>query len=324
MNSNLLFKLIHILSSNSRLTTKYLSKELFTSQQNISHLLKKVQQEGVISTYETLIDPSRFGYESFIILLKIKNSSKKTINKIEKIITKNHQITACYSLFGNYEILLKFTALNTSSFNKCFKSFLGEIEEFVIDFLILTQIVDYTSTPSYLSSKKINKTTLTGADRSPIQINQKERKILELIQDDSRVSSSKIAINLETTAKTVISLIKKLEEKEIIKANMVSFHPELLGIEQYLLFLRVSFNEDEVEVVNFLKTQKNITRIIKVLGDWDIIIQFETFDHTELQTCLETIKDEFKIIDYQYITITKRFFWRSMPLLRNSSQGKLS
>lgn len=321
MNSTLLLKLIHIMSSNSRVTTKYLSKELHTSQQNISHILKKAQKEGVISSFETLIDPSRFGYESFIILLKIKNSSKRTINKIEKIITKNNSITGCYLLFGNFEILLKFTSYNTSSFNKSFKSFLGEIEEYVIDFSILTQIVEYNSTPSYISPKRLNRTILTGADRSPILINSKENKILELMQDNSRISSSKVAITLETTAKTVITLIKKLEDKEIIKGNLITYHPEALGIEQYLLFLRVSFNEEEAEVVKFLKTQQNVTKIIKVLGDWDMIVQFETFNHKQLQDCLETVKDEFQILNYQYITITKRFFYRSMPLLRDSEKN---
>lgn len=317
MNSNLLLKLIHILSSNSRVTTKYLGKELHTSQQNVSYLLKKAQQEGIISSFETLIDPSRFGYESFIVLLKIKNSSKRTINKIEKIIMKNNSITGCYLLFGNFEILLKFTSYNTSSFNKSFKAFLKEIEEVVIDFSILTQIVEYNSTPSYISSKRLNETILNGADRSPISINPKESKILELIQDNSRVSSSKIALSIDTTAKTVISLIKKLEHKEIIKGNLLIYHPESLGIEQYLLFLRVSFNEEEANVVKFLKTHPNITKIIKVFGNWDMIVQFETFNSLQLQDCLETIKDEFKILNYQYITITKRFFYRSMPLLRN-------
>ncbi|MFT4244696.1 MAG: winged helix-turn-helix transcriptional regulator [Candidatus Woesearchaeota archaeon] len=318
MASPLFYKTLHMLSLNSKLTTKKLSKELQTSQQNISHILKKSQEEEIITNYETLIDPSRFGYDSFIIFIKIKNSSKRTLNKIEKLIHETHEITACYMLFGNYEFLLKFTSLNTSSFNKAFKEFLSNITEHIIDYTILTQIVEYYATPSYISSKRLRDTILTGADRSLLSISKKELDVLSLIQNNSRVSSSKIAIQLETTAKTVISTIKKLEDKEIIKGSIITYHPEKISVEQYLLFLRISFDENEKNLVDFLKTDNNVTKIIKVFGEWDIIVQFETFSHTQLQDCLEDIKEEFKIINYNYITIVRRLFWRTMPLLKNS------
>lgn len=318
MVSPLFYKTLHLLSLDSKLTTKKLSKELQTSQQNISHIIKKAQEEEIITSYETVIDPSRFGYESFIVFLKIKNSSKRTLNKIEKLINETHDITACYLLFGNYEFLLKFSCLNTSSFNKSFKEFLNKITEFLIDVTVLTQIVEYYATPSYISSKRLRETILTGADRSLLSISRKELKVLSLIQDNSRISSSRVAIEMQTTAKTIISTIKKLEEKEIIKGSIITYHPEKMDVEQYLLFLRISFDQDEKELVKFLKTHQNITKIIKVFGEWDIIIQFETFNHSQLQDCLEDIKEEFNIINYNYTTIVRRLFWRTMPLLKNS------
>lgn len=321
MTSQLLYKLLHTMSLNSKITTKALGKELNTSQQNISHMLKKSQDEGIISAYETIIDPSRFGYDSFVVLLKIKNSSKRTLNKIEKLIKETHEITACYSLFGNYEILLKFTTLNSSAFNKSFKKFLHEIQEFVIDFSIHTQIVEYYATPSYISPKRLREVILTGADRNLLSISSKEEEILAFIQNNSRLSSSKIAFSLGTTAKTIISLIKKLEDKEIIKGSMVIYHPEKLGIEQYLLFIRISFNEDENKVVKFLKVNPHVTKITKVFGKWDFIIQFETFSHTHLQETLEDIKEDFDIIDYEYITIVRRLFCRTMPLLHKNNKS---
>ncbi len=304
------------MSLDSKITTKQLGKELNTSQQNISHILKKALEEGKISMYETVIDPSRFGYDSFLVLLKIRNSSKRTLNKFGKLFKEHTDITGCYSLFGNYEILLKFTCLNASAFNKSFKKILQEIQEYIINFTILTQIVEYYATPSYISPKRLRSTILIGADRESSQISSKEKEILSQIQYNSRLSSSKIAFSLDTTAKTIIDTIKKLEQKEIIKGYTISYHPEQIGIEQYLLLFKISNNDDENDIVKHLKAHQNVTKIIKIFGEWDIIIQFETFSFKQLQESLETIKDDFQIFDYQYISISKRLFWNSMPEIK--------
>lgn len=313
MASPLFFKFLHIISTNSKLTTKQLAKELQTSQQNVSHLLKKSKEDKLISSFETLIDPSRFGLDSFIVLLKLKNSSKKTLNEIEKLGEEVDEITGIYALFGNFEIILKFTTSNASSFNKTLKEFMAKIQSVVIDSIILTQIVEYHLSPTYISKKRLRDSILIGADRDMIQINQKEQFVLHKIQNDARVSSSKIALSLSTTAKTVIEIIKRLEKKEIIKGTLTSYHPELMDINQYLIFLKISFDEDENKVLKFMKTIPNITRITKVFGKWDFVIQFECFKAKELQDNLEELKEEFEILDYQFVNITKRFFWRTVP-----------
>ena len=311
--SSLFNKFLHIISTNSKLTSKQISKELQTSQQNVSYMIKKCKEDNVISHYQTLIDPSRFGFDSFIVLLKLRNSSKKTFNDLNRSVEHIPEITGYYSLFGNFEVVLKFTTYNASSFNKILKVFLSEIKEIVIDLVIFTQIVEYYFSPTYISSKKLRESTLLGADRELIRVSEKEKTILSYLDENSRVSSSKIALNQSTTAKSIIENIKKLEKKEIIKGYTVTFHPELLDINQYLILLRVSFDQDEQDVFRHIKTIKNITRISKVFGSWDFLIQFETFNSYELQEFLQNIKEEFEILDYNYITITKRYFWKTIP-----------
>ena len=313
---SLFYKFLHIISTNSKLTTKQLAKELQTSQQNVSYMFKKAKEEQLISSYETLVDPSRFGYDSFIVLLKLKKSSKKTLNEIHKSAQEFEEITGCYALFGSYELLLKFTCYNASSFNKVLKSFLTSIQEIVISSTILTQIVEYYLSPTYMSKKRLREIILIGADRNVVPINEKEKFILKHIQNDARVSSSQIAFKLSTTAKTVIETTKRLEKKEIIKGTITNYNPHLLDINQYLIFLRVSFGEDENVVLKYLRTVSNITRITKVFGEWDFVIQFESFNLEDLQDHLEHVKEEFNILDYHYITITRRYFWRTIPKIQ--------
>jgi len=315
-SGSLFNKFLHIISTNSKLTSKQISKELQTSQQNVSYMIKKCRDDNVISQYQTLIDPSRFGFDSFIVMLKLKNSSKKTFNDLNRSIEHIPEITGYYSLFGSFEVVLKFTTYNASSFNKTLKLFLSEIKEIVIDVVIFTQIVEYYFSPTYISTKRIRESVLLGADRERIRVSDKEKEILHFLDDNSRVSSSKIALSLSTTAKSVIENIKKLEKKEIIKGYSAIYHPELLDINQYLVLLKVSFEQDESVVIKHIKTIKNITRISKVFGSWDIIIQFETFNALELREFLQSIKEEFEILDYSYTTITRRYFWKTIPNLK--------
>ena len=314
--SSLFNKFLHIISTDSKLTSKQISKELQTSQQNVSYMLKKCREDNIISQYQTLIDPSRFGLDSYIVLLKLKNSSKRTFNDLSRCVENISEITGYYSLFGNFEVVLKFTTYNASSFNKLLKQLLSQIREIIISVEIFTQIVEYYFSLTYISSKRLRESILIGADREFIKINPKEREILSYLDENSRVSSSKIALNLSTTAKSIIENIKKLEKKEVIKGYSIQYHPELLDINQYLIFIQMSFEQNEAKVFKYLKTVKHITRISKVFGSWDFIIQFESFSSKELQEFLQYVKEEFEILDYNYTTITKRFFWKTIPNLK--------
>ncbi len=310
-------KFIQLLLNNSRISTKELAKETKISQQNASFKLKKLQEDKIITQFSLLIDSSFFGYNNFCVFFRIKKYSKHNLNHFISELKKYPEITAIEILFGKYDLFLRFTTLNTSQFNKILKDILTKFSKQIITQEILTQIVLYEFPSNYLSKKKYEHKTIMAGDREEIKIDEIEKKIINFLNENSRENFSKIAFNLDTTPKTIISRIKNLEKKKIIKGYSIVLNHKKLELKRYYLYLKTDFHDEIAEnnFTIFIKNCDNIIEHIKVFGLWDNILIIETNNDSEFKELLYIIKEKFadSLDDYNFLESEEIKLWKYIP-----------
>ena len=55
------------ISKNSRITTKNLSKQIKTSQQSASYLMKQLKKKKLLTGFTTIADPAKLGYTNVVV-----------------------------------------------------------------------------------------------------------------------------------------------------------------------------------------------------------------------------------------------------------------
>ena len=101
-------KLLKLLQTDSKKTTKELSVKLNLSVTAVYERIKKLEREGIIQNYVALINRSKVN-KGFIVFCHIKLSqhTREFLTKFENQVVKLTEILECHHVSGDYDYILK-------------------------------------------------------------------------------------------------------------------------------------------------------------------------------------------------------------------------
>ena len=143
-----------------------------------------------------------------------------------------------------------------------------------------------------------------------MQLAETDKKILNVLVDDSRLSLRQIAKKADVSVATVMHHIRKLEKEKIIKKYTAKFDYEKIGYDvEVMIELRISKGK-LFEVEKKIANNPNVFAIYDVTGPFDAVIlarfptrrqmdnflkkiqTYEFVERTETKLILNTIKEE--------------------------------
>ena len=101
-------KLLLLLQTDSKKTTKELSLKLNLSVTAVYERIKKLEREGIVDKYVALLDKNKIN-KGFMVFCHIKllQHTKEFISKFEKEVVKLTEVLECYHVSGDYDYILK-------------------------------------------------------------------------------------------------------------------------------------------------------------------------------------------------------------------------
>ena len=101
-------KLLQFLQQDCKQTTKELSLKLNLSVTAVYERIKKLEREGIIDRYVSVINKDKVGM-AFVVFCQIKlaQHSKEYLTKFEAEVTKLNEVLECFHISGEYDYLLK-------------------------------------------------------------------------------------------------------------------------------------------------------------------------------------------------------------------------
>jgi Lrp/AsnC family leucine-responsive transcriptional regulator len=101
-------KLLKLLQTDSKKTTKELSVKLNLSVTAVYERIKKLEREGIIQNYVALINRSKVD-KGFIVFCHIKliQHTREFLTKFENQVVKLTEILECHHVSGDYDYILK-------------------------------------------------------------------------------------------------------------------------------------------------------------------------------------------------------------------------
>ncbi|MBI2654278.1 Lrp/AsnC family transcriptional regulator [Candidatus Woesearchaeota archaeon] len=143
-----------------------------------------------------------------------------------------------------------------------------------------------------------------------MQLEEKDRKILDILVDNSRLSMRQIAKKANVSAATVMHHIKKLEQEGLIKKYTAKLDYEKVGYDvEVMIEIRISKGK-LFEVERKIASHPNVFAVYDVTGAFDSVVlarfptrrqmdnflkklqTYEFVERTETKLILNTIKEE--------------------------------
>ncbi len=302
--------ILYSLDEYGRRNLSRISRNIRTSQQRVSYNITQLEKKKKID-FTTIFDYSKFNLNGYVVLFQILYRNLNEHKKIISFLKEQNEIVWLETLDGKYDLLLFFLTPNPSSFNKALKDILSKYPDTIKNYSIATTIVQYNFQRTYLNSKqKEKKFRIIGGDREPLSLDEKEKKICQILNENPRIKIVEISKKINLSATTVLKHLKRLRKKNVI----INFKPIIkdfneFGIINKKIFLKYhNFNIDlEDKLISFCKTHPNITNIMKGFGSWDLIINLEFLKEKEFNKFLVDFRERFEklIEDFEIINVDK-------------------
>lgn len=115
-------------------------------------------------------------------------------------------------------------------------------------------------------------------------------KILELLQENSRISISEISKKVNMSLSAVSERLKKLESTDIVERYTVILNPQYLGKELSVL-MNLCLEHKGVEgFTEFVKNEPEILECHYITGEYDISLKIVTKNTATLEKLMNRIK----------------------------------
>jgi len=293
------------LEINARAPFSKFRKSIKKSQQQVSYTVNTLKERGIIDGFYTLIDYSKFNVLQFRVYFKVSYINEKKLEELIDFLVREKHTAWVAACGGRYDLICTFFALNPSQFNKAIKSVVEKFSEQINNYTVLTTIVMRIFGRKYLLKKKEISSQIIGGDREPENMDGIDMALLNEIAEDARKNSVTVGNILELSPKTVINRIKALKDKKVIRGFKPLLNLRKVGYHSNILVIKYHNISSEIEdkLVAYLKIHPNVVSVIKTLGEWDLEIEMESEDETELRKVEREIRQKFALLIQEIETI---------------------
>ncbi len=298
-------RIMRELDKNPDITTSQLAKKALVSQQVADYRLKNLLKNKVIVSITPMIDFCKLGYTLFRILIRFKSISKEKKKEFEEFVFENYKCFFIGALGGKWDCYFDLFAVSSLEFQINLTEIISKFPE-IQDYETLTITRIHVFNYKYILPES-SASEFIFQEIGNEKIDEKDKKILEIIKSDSRMPYLRVASKVRLTRNAVKERIKKLQKFGVIAKNRIILNPNMLGRESYKILFKLKASEREKQkLIENVKFNRNVIYALELMGSYQLDLEIEIENREKLQEFLIDLRNNFAIIqDYE---ITSLFY----------------
>lgn len=297
-------RILYELDRNARTTTTEIGKKIRKSKQFVDYRIKKLEEEGILKGYISVIDYSKLGYNSIRVYFKFKGISPEKQKQLEDELIKDKEVWWLVTLEGPWDVGYAMAVKDLLDFYDYWDKIMAKYKKYISrrSVVVYTHIRQYPK--SYLVEKENSEEgTIIGTSKVYLEISEFDIDLLRIISDNARMSLLDISEKMKTSPQVIKNHLKKLEDSKIIQGYRAIIDVSFLGYRYYKSYINLTNTAKLAELELFCKKHPNILNVNRTIGgrDFEIELQAKSFD--EFEGIMNQIRQEFEgiIDDFEFV-----------------------
>ncbi len=143
-----------------------------------------------------------------------------------------------------------------------------------------------------------------------IKLDLTDKKILYLLGENGRYSTTALAKKLRLNRETVAYRINKMNENDFLHGCLTLLNHKKLDLKNFIVYIKLKTVNSEKDFIAYLHELNEVTRLKNCSGSYDIQIIFTVKNEEEFIGLLDKIVDKYHIIieDYDFMEILEEDF----------------
>ena len=307
--------ILYLLDLNGRLTYSQLAKRAAMSKQAAKYRVERLEKEGFIKGYYTMIDTSRLGFITFRAYLKFRGLTPEKKDEIIKYLKAQRPVWAVVLIAGKWDIALGISVKDIYDFYSTWEKILKKYLKYISEYKVSVYSPIYHYSKSYLIGKPDHSEIRILGGKEKAKFDTKDLKVLVKLSKDARASLLDIANGMKMTPEAVAHRIKELEKKGIIQGYRAMIDVNKMGYEFYKAEIRLSDYERLSAILEHCHSHPNIYQVDKTIGGETLEIEFHVKSLKEMLAILGGFEKTFPgaIERFDYITVLSEEKTTYMP-----------
>lgn len=310
--------LLYMLDVNGRLTYSQLAKRTKMSKQLVKYRIERLEKEGFIKGYFTMIDTSRLGFTTFRVYFKFRNLTPEKKSKIINYLKEQKSIWAVVLIAGDWDIALGISVKDIYDFYHIWDKILKDNIEFIGDYKVSIYSPIYHYSKSYLVDREDKSDIRILGGREKIDLDKKDIQILIKLSKNARISLLDLSESLKMSPESISYRIKQLEREGIIQGYRAMIDVHKIGYEFYKAEIRLSKYDKLEQIFSFCHKHPNVYQIDRTIGGETLEIEFHVKSLKDMLKIIEEFEKTFPntVERFNYITVLREEKTTYMPEIK--------
>ncbi len=312
-------KILHLLDRNSRASYSEIAKKLSTSPQVVKYRVESLYARGILLYCFPMAEYRGLGYFFGLHFIKLQNLTQEKEAEFYAYLNSHRFIPIIMRGQGYADLIIAIDGKGIHHLGEIMHELQNKFGDYFLDWDTVIPIGFSRFNRNYLVGKEeaTPNVAFTGAPVK-MELDETDSKILSMLNFNARTPTAEIARKTGITFETASKKIKKLEKSGIIQCYTILPDHVKLGFPRHRTLLKFGnlSEKEEKRFFSFCNLHPNIVHHLKVLGNWDAVIDIECESTEKLREIIMGIKYEFsgvvKRIEPTYIYKIDQF--RDIPI----------
>ena len=300
-------KVLSLLEQDCRLPAKQIAKKARLSPEGVLKIIRRLEDAGVITRFNTKYNYSRMGQKIYPVAIKLSKLNKEVIGIIKQMMLRHKTCVWFTFCEGEYDLLLSFR-ISSENDKQDMDSLLLEMSDYVAEKDVSIALLAFEISKSFDGEGHSRRLfPVFDFNLEAVRLSLEERKILDLLKENSRETVLNIAGKVGIGARAVSSKIKKLEKDGIISGFKTKVNTAALGFQPCIAL--ISFNshttQDMRRFVTYCQHKQGINYLLKQIGKYDVELTIDLPDVDGFYSLMEELREQFRFIKKVTTLISK-------------------
>ena len=307
-------KILYELDLDSRQSFRSIGRKVGLSKDLVASRVKKLEEQGIIVSYITVIDPIKLGYFCFRFYISFQNTTPEIKEDIINYFINNKSVIVVASLRGEYDLLIFSLFQNMDGFfsfwRKTLIKYRNYFQKQVFSAYNQYRIYKYR----FLLGDEANKfckfdekenITISGGEK--VDTDNLDFQILKLLSVNARLSTVEIAEKLKSNTKTISDRIKKLKDLDVIQGYRIYLDHFTLDYYYYKANIQLTDYVKRASIIDYIIKNPALFMIDESAGFVDLELNFIVEDTKHFHQIMEDLNTKFpnSIKGYNYFYAEK-------------------
>ena len=292
-------KILYELDCNCRQSNTQIGKKVGLKKDVVSYRINKLEKEGVIKNYYTVIDAYKLGYYLFRYYINFQYVTPDLRKEIVEYFGDYKNICTVGHAAGKYDLILVVWVNNLGEFHQFWGKALDNYGDYFESNIFSLYIHGVGFRQSYLlnnsntMNNKNNEELEVFGVGSIVKIDEIDYKLLNLLSLDARAPLIELAENLDGSSQKINYRIKRLEESGVIQAFRVSIDLSIFNLKRYNVDIHLKEYRQRRKIIDYMKTNPYLLYISTSTGISDLEFEFVIENQEKLIEIIEEINTKF-------------------------------